>query len=431
MRRGLVAACLVSGLALAGCASAPSPTPASVPGPSSVASAPPSVAPTAPPSTAASATTAPSAASPVPVDPSPSVTPAGTPPAAVGAALQAVLDAAVGTDVPGLIARVDAPGWRWTGAAGNAQVDPPVAADPAMHTRIASVSKMFTAVAVLRLAEEGRLSLDDPIDRWLPAAYLDRMKAKGFDPGRITVRHLLQHRSGIHDYDEMGVVVPAQMSQPGTPLSVDFAIFDGIDSGPADYPPGAGFEYSNPGYALLTRIIDAASGTTYEDYLRRTIIEPLGMTGTYLPTDPPMSTVPVPALRALIQETPGSGPWLDFTDMYVDWDRGSGDIISTVADLATFHRALREGRIIALAWFAQMRDFLPAEDRFTYGMGYQRVPSAALGVAFEGHNGGYPGAVTDVFYLPEADAYITIARNGNLVSVPVMRGLAAVLSNAR
>ena len=417
-----IAAGLAISFALAGCAGLPSPT--------STVVAPSNASPTAsagPSSPTAPAPVVSAAATPEPRVPSPSPAPASTPSAAVRAELQAILDAAVGADVPGVVARVDVPGWSWTGAAGKAQVSPPADADPAMHVRVASVSKIFTAVAILRLAEVGKLSLDDPIDRWLPAAYLERMKA--FDTHRITIRDLLTHRSTIRDYDEMGVMIPAQMAQPDTPLSTDVAIFAGIDQGPADYAPGGGFEYSNPGYALLTRIIDEASGTTYEEYLRATILDRLGMTETYLPTDPPMRTVPDPAMHAIMQ-TEAGGPWEDFTDMYVNWDRGSGDIISTVSDLAVFHRALREGRILDPASFAKMRDFLPTEEGFSYGMGYERIPSAALGVALEGHNGGYPGAVTDVFYLPERDAYITVARNGNMVPVPVLRELVAVLLRA-
>ncbi len=427
--RGAALALVTSALsvALVGCtagtpATVPASAPDGVPASASAVTAPAFTSAFAA-STATSATAAP--ASP-PASPPP---PAGTPPPGIAAELQAVLDGAVGKDAPGVVARVDLPGWSWSGAAGIAREVPRAPADPSDHARIASVSKVFTAVAILRLAEEGKLSLDDTLDRWLPSEYLARMNEKGFAADRITIRDVLRHRSGIADYDEMGVLIPAQITKPDVPVTTDAAIFDGLDRGPAAYAPGDGFAYSNPGYILLTRIIDAASGTTYEEYLRATILGPLGMSETYLPTDPPVRTVPEPAMHALMQTEP-DGPWEDFTDLYMLWDRGSGDIISTVGDLATFHRALREGRIIGADSFAQMRDFLPAEERFSYGMGYQRVPSPALGVALEGHNGGYPGAVTDVFYLPEHDAYITIARNGNLVPVPVLRGLAEVLVRA-
>src|SRR4051794_35370370 len=141
--------------------------------------------------------------------------------------------------------------------------------------RIGSVSKQFTAAAILRLAEEKKLALTDPLAKFFP----------DFPRGsEITLRHLLTHTSGIHSYTDK----PDFLSQVGKFIEPGKLIAS-FKNDPPDFAPGAGFHYNNSAYFLAGEIVAKVSGQPYADYLRATFFEPLGMkdTGSFVNTAPP------------------------------------------------------------------------------------------------------------------------------------------------
>jgi D-alanyl-D-alanine carboxypeptidase len=328
--------------------------------------------------------------------------------------LQRILERGlVSTRVPGIVIEVDTPRWAWRSAAGKSSIKPPVAADPSMKFRIASASKTFMAAAILRLAGEGRLSLSDPIDRWLP----EKVAAMVPRHSRVTVRMLLDHRSGIVDRD-LAVVMAAQHNRPDRPLVLEEAIRLCIDS-KASFSPDTRWAYSNAAYMLLTLIVDRAAGVSYEEYVRSRIIEKLALGGTIMPTSPAIKGIPGPHMCCLYPNK-GAAFWIDGTDMYMTWSRGAGDIISSTADLTTFHKALREGRLFNnSATLVKMRTFrdIPSLSingmRCSGGLGYMQMRSDILNTTLEGHVGGYSGAVTAMLYWVEGDTFITFNTNGS------------------
>jgi D-alanyl-D-alanine carboxypeptidase len=331
------------------------------------------------------------------------------PPETVQDELQGLLAAAVASgDIPGAVMEVVTPHWRWASAAGKGQVTPTVPARPDMHFHAASIAKIFTAAAVCRLAEEGRLALHDPVEIWLHRRYLDRLN----DYRRITLALLLSHRSGIADYDERAIMA---LQQSETPLVVtaDFAILQGLERGPLHSPDG-GHAYSNVNYLLLALVIDAASETSYEEYLRRAIIDPLGLTHTSLTADGAGCGLPDPFMASLSRD---HGQWTDYSRYCDLYSRGAGAMRSTVGDLNTFHQALREGGIIGRAAFAEMEAFLPGSDRYAYGLGYMRKRDDRLKVTLLGHSGTYPGSCTNLYYCPEAETYFAFNVNGNSADI--------------
>jgi len=181
--------------------------------------------------------------------------------------LRRVLDqtAATSPRIPGMLLRVEAPrlGLSWSGAAGLAD-----RADratrrrlaPGAAVRVASVTKTFTAAVVLRLVERGRLALDAPIARYLPATYTMLLAHGGYRPDRITARQLLQQTSGLFDYAETDAYDAAVRAGPAHRWSrleqVRFALTHGRPYG----PPGAAYHYSDTGYILLGAIIERVSG---------------------------------------------------------------------------------------------------------------------------------------------------------------------------
>jgi len=231
---------------------------------------------------------------------------------------------------------------------------------------------------------------------------------------------LLVHRSGITDND-LGALMSAQLSSPDIPITTRDALLQGLSKGSL-FAPGKGWSYSNAAYLLLSLIIDRNSGMTYEEYIRRKIIVPLDLKDTIMPTDPPLKTIPGDHMWCVYRSGTGAS-WNDNIDMYYLWNRGAGDIISTVANLNTFHRALREGHILKPEMFRKMCRFekiplsspnpLIKDLDSRYGLGYASVQSKSLNTTLEGHVGGYSGSMTAMLYWKEGDTYLAFNTNGS------------------
>lgn len=193
---------------------------------------------------------------------------------------------------------------------------------------VASVSKPITALAVLRLVESGRLSLDDTIQQWLPNSPASW--------SAISVRHLLAHRAGVRDY--INTLPVAQVS-----------LLDGLTNagllqlltqdGRLDFSPGSAAAYSNSNYVLLAEIIARVTGQTYADHLRTTIFEPLGMHSTFVAGSAIPSNINL-ATNYANQTIPWGINLLTVGDM---------GIFSSVADLELLLRAFRSGRLVSAA----------------------------------------------------------------------------------
>lgn len=327
------------------------------------------------------------------------------PPEDVRNELQQIIDSGLEeTGIPGMQIEISSPQWTWNSAAGNASAISGEKAEPGMRFIIASVSKSFTSVAVQKLSESGKLSLDDKISSWLPAELVETIPNGEI----ITIRQLLDHTSGIADYDEDSIIL-MEYNEPDKPVSYQFSLEQGIKESPL-YPPGTGYTYSNVNYILLTLIVDNAAGIPYADYLQREILIPAGLNDTFLQQT---NQIPGSHMKAALLGEDGS--IMDCTNLYVLFDRGAGDIISTASDLNRFHRALRSGEIIDLDTLAIMEE--PSTQSGDYGLGYATNQLKSLNMTIMGHNGGYPGSITYWYYIPEKDTYIALNLNSMDVSM--------------
>lgn len=186
--------------------------------------------------------------------------------------------------------------------------------------QVASVSKQFTAAAILLLAERGRLRLDDPVERWLPGCPPDWRA--------MTVHHLLTHTSGIGHWDAIPLFDPLRPADPGDLLTM-------VQQAALRAPPGSAWFYSSPGYILLGQIVQAASGQAYAAFLSEHILTPLGLSATSAGAAPPDGQVargyrdgqPVPSWGMSAQA-------------------GTGNIWSTAADLTRFTAALDSAALL-------------------------------------------------------------------------------------
>jgi CubicO group peptidase (beta-lactamase class C family) len=212
-------------------------------------------------------------------------------------------------------------------AYGLADVEQRVAATTATNYRLASMTKQFTAAAILLLAEDGRLSIDDPIRRWLPTL--------PHAADEIAVRHLLAHTSGLIDYED---VIPA-----GTTAQLHDAdvlrLLEAEDRG--YFPPGTTHRYSNSGYSLLALIVGRASGLDFASFLRERIFRTLGMHDTVALE----AGVSVVAHRAFGYSA-ALNSWTRTDQSLTSATLGDGGIYSSVDDLAKWDAALGDERLL-------------------------------------------------------------------------------------
>ncbi|MGC0416173.1 serine hydrolase domain-containing protein [Embleya sp. AB8] len=265
--------------------------------------------------------------------------------------------------------------------------------------RIASTSKTFTATVALQLVAEGRLSLDDTVEHWLPGV----VKGNGNDGARITVRDLLRQTSGLFDYVNDPQVQATlfgdfeKIRNDATPGRDWVAI--AMRHAPNFTPDRANprWAYSNTNYLLAGMIIERAGGLPWREQVEHRIIVPLGLRDTSVPGANPFLTGPHNRVRLAL---PG-GP-VDTTDTSIEHDADSG-VVSTTADLNTFFAALMGGRLLPPAQLAEMRRTVdrataPAEDlaewpQGGYGLGLRYVP-LGCGGGYWHHEGDGLGSYT-------------------------------------
>jgi CubicO group peptidase (beta-lactamase class C family) len=212
-------------------------------------------------------------------------------------------------------------------AYGLADLESRVAATTATNYRLASLTKQFTAAAILLLAEEGRLSIDEPIRRWLPAL---PVAADG-----IVIRHLLTHTSGLLDYEDL---IPDGTTSPLRDADV-LGLLEAENRG--YFPPGAGYRYSNSGYSLLALILARASGKDFASLLRERIFQPLGMRDT-VAFEAGISTV----MHRAFGYSASSQSWKRTDQSLTSATLGDGGIYSSIDDLAKWDAALGAGRLL-------------------------------------------------------------------------------------
>jgi CubicO group peptidase (beta-lactamase class C family) len=324
---------------------------------------------------------------------------------------QEVLDRVSTQDGPGaavLIARGDKVIYR--SARGRAEIELGVPLSPDNVFRIGSVTKMFTAAMILKLAEAGKLSLDDPLALYLP----------DFPNGAsITIRQLLTHTAGISE--------TAKDPQPGfSRRDIDTATqIAEISKRPLDFTPGTRWSYSNAGFILLGAVIEKVTGEFWHTAIAKQILEPLGMKHTLYGTSAPLILG-----RASGYTTDNPGHIVENASFIsATIPAAAGALVSTVDDLRLWMRALSTGRVMSKEDFEQMitpGPKLPGT-RTTYGYGLGTFVFHVRGNTMIGHTGQIPGFASIVGYLPERDiTVIALGNDDNFDAQTLGRRLAAV-----
>jgi D-alanyl-D-alanine carboxypeptidase len=334
--------------------------------------------------------------------------------------LQHDLDAITATGVPGVLAEVRTGDRQLRGTSGVADLDSRQPLNGNGFFRIGSNTKTFLSVVVLQLAAEHRLSLDDTVGHWLPGV----VHGNGNDGGTITVRELLQHTSGLHDYTDD---LQAQITSPEAYRKLEFRQFsrpDLLDIALAHRPdnaPGAAWNYSNTNYILLGMVIEKVTHDSWENQVTRRIIIPLGLRHTYAPGT--STRLPRPhATGYLIFD---KNTRIDTTAENMSWADSAGALISTAADLTRFWSAIGRGALLGPAQTREMRQTVPATGGDSasvpgsrYGLGIFFIP-LSCGGGYWSHEGDVPGYNTIGAVSSDGRTTVALSINSN-VDDPVL-----------
>jgi D-alanyl-D-alanine carboxypeptidase len=379
------------------------------------------------PAASAAAPASPTGASPAPTaspSPTPTASPSPTPivAASVSKRLQRTLEAARKRyGLPGVSATIILPnGATWSGVAGYADsvkrrkvaVDTPFA--------VASVTKTFTAALILRLADQGKLSIDDHLSKWLPSYPNAR---------RITLRMLLQHTSGLPDFFASGALETAMLKNRRrvfTPAEV-LTFARGLR-----FTPGTGYYYSNTNFVLLGLVAEKAGGKPWATQVHTELLDPLGLTGTYIQaSEKPPGRAAAHGYRYFSGAVVGRGRdqgdrtgVVPFTSVVTAaWSAGA--IAATTPDLARWARALYTGRVLSPASTRAMMDVgrttkLGASRHYGLGMSRLLIGGRFIGYGHSGSIGGFRSAIR---YFPKEHTAVAVLFNRDFYKADQVVGL--------
>ncbi|MEU9862981.1 serine hydrolase domain-containing protein [Streptomyces sp. NPDC047971] len=344
------------------------------------------------------------------------------PPGGLGPDLTARLDKTIEdvrkqAGIPGLVAGLWMPGKgsyvRAFGVADKVTGEP---MSTGGYVRIGSETKTFTVTALLKLVDDGKVRLDDPIDDYI----------RGVPNGhKITLRHLAEMRSGLFPYTSDPDFTKDLLSDPQR----SFTPYETLAYGyrhKNTFEPGAQFQYSNSNLVLLGLVVEKVSGRRLVDFLDKRVLRPAGLRHTLLPEG---SEFPEPHPRGYTDQTL-SGEVTDSTDWNPSWAWSAGAMISNLEDLRRWAKIVATGELLSPKTQAERLTTLPTGFPGTsYGLGIFDASG------WIGHNGSIPGYETVTVYLPSQKATLVLMLNTDITtqggqepSTPVARAITGIVT---
>lgn len=331
-------------------------------------------------------------------------TPGSTHPKA--AIYQAVLDAHTAKGLPGISALIRDKDGVWVGGSGKADISKNVDMAPCTVSKAASLTKTFIAALALKLIEEGKFGLDDPLTKWLPEKVLSKLKNANIS----TVRQLLNHTTGIADVIEDDGFYLAVLNDPARKWSPE-ELLEFVYGDEPEFAPGGGVSYSNTNFLLLAMVMNQASGQDHSALLREKVLTPLALDQSFyywhdnLPANVAQGYFDLYNNQSLVNVTnfnTGSG-------------NGYGGLYSNVYDLQRFIEALlRDKTLLSQASLDQMLVFGEPEGTTNKRLGLgifkdflERDPNEFA----YGHRGRDLGYTADMYWFPNQDVTMTYLIN--------------------
>ncbi|MER5930872.1 serine hydrolase domain-containing protein [Streptomyces sp. NPDC002054] len=328
-------------------------------------------------------------------------------------ATRQALEAAVAAGAPGALAVAERGRHTWAGAAGKGDLRTGEKRQAQDRFRAGSITKTFVATVLLQLEAEGKLSLDDSVEKWLPGL----VQGNGHSGRKITLRQLLNHTSGVfsytedeafgqkvfgtgffrHRYDTWKPEQLVRLAMTHKPYSA----------------PGTGWRYSNTNYVLVGLVIEKATGNPYAKEVERRILRPLRLDATVLPGT--RAGMPEPAGRAYSKLSPDTtGPTHDVTALNPSIAGAAGEIVTDARDLNDFYRALLSGRLLGPRQMRAMTTTVPVPDApgVGYGLGLMSA-KLSCGTEVWGHGGGIHGSSSNAVVTRDARHALAVNLNGD------------------
>ncbi|MFJ3670981.1 serine hydrolase domain-containing protein [Streptomyces sp. NPDC090106] len=316
------------------------------------------------------------------------------------AGLRSVLRTAVRQGAPGALARIDDRGEVHRATAGVADRTTRRAISTLDRFRIGSVTKTFSTVVLLQLVDEKKLRLDAPVDRYLPGLLPD---------DRITVRHVLSHRSGLYDYtnDMFARTVPGFESVRTKVFTYRQLMKLSLRHARTNRP-GAAYAYSNTNFVVAGMLIKKLTGQSVATAYRTRVFEPLKLKDTFYVH--PGTELPGRHTRGYLTPDAAGGALVDATRQTASWAQSAGAIVSSAKDLDTFLSALLRGKLTSRASLDQMRRWWKVNSTTAYGLGLRRR-TLSCGRSVYGHTGAVQGYYTYAFTSADGGRSLTSLAN--------------------
>ncbi|MGI5447184.1 serine hydrolase domain-containing protein [Streptomyces sp. CA-243310] len=340
------------------------------------------------------------AAQPAPA--APATRPAAQPPAPDLAGLDQVLSNTLTAGAPGAMARFTGPAGVVNRVAGVQDRTTGAAMDPAARFRIGSVTKTFSTVVLLQLVNEGKIGLDDPVNRHLPGLLPD---------DRITVRHLLTHRSGLSDYTNVMFANTVPGFEAVRNKVFGYKELVGLSlAEPRTTEPGVSYKYSNTNFVVVGMLIEKATGQSVAKEYERRIIKPLKLRNTSYVH--PSTVIKGAHAHGYLHPDQEGAPLVDSTEQTVSWAQTAGAMISNQADLSTFMSALLRGKLVPAPLLDTMITMTPTDTTNTrfYGLGLRRY-DLTCGTSVYGHTGTVQGFYTYAFTTRDGSRSLSAMAN--------------------
>ncbi|MER6666145.1 serine hydrolase domain-containing protein [Amycolatopsis japonica] len=283
----------------------------------------------------------------------------------------------------GAQARVTDGHQRFTARSGKAELGSNRPVPENGRFRVGSITKTFVSTVLLQLAGEGKLDLDAPVVRYLP----------GLIDGRITVRQVLQHTSGLYNYTDALPLDPAEFEKIRYKHWTPQELLKISTGKPLDFEPGTRWSYSNTNYVVAGLLVERLTGRPYEKAVEQRILKPLRLHDTEVPGD--HVGISGPHAHGYVSV---AGKPVDITRLNPSVAWAAGEIISTTRDLDTFGVALADGRLLQPAQQTEISKTTAVSPEYGLGLQVQTLP---CGARVWGHGGGIPGYSSQLLTTPD------------------------------
>jgi D-alanyl-D-alanine carboxypeptidase len=277
-------------------------------------------------------------------------------------------------------------------AYGTAKLEPRTPATPAMRYGIGSISKQFTAASILLLQQDGKLRVDDRVERWVPGL------TRGHE---VTIRQLLSHTSGYQDFWPQDYV-PPEMTKPVAAS----AILARWAKRPLDFEPGSRWQYSNTNYTIAALIVEKASGMPFFRFVQTRILDPLGISSAVdFDAKGPSAIEPIGYMRY------GLGPLRPALPTGPGWMWGAGELAMTASDLTKWDRAMIEKRLLSPASWAELERTVLLTSGVSSGYGLGVDVGMVAGHRAISHGGEVAGFTAENIVFPDDSAAVAVFTN--------------------